>query len=197
MMNVITLNEAEFNRACDSLAIKIAEVGDTAALIGVRAGGAMVAEKVFVYLQKQGIHLEYYEVGASRYATAAKNSYGIKSSFKYIPVFILDWLRIIEHYIVNLRMKLSEEVERSVCLDDKLVDYLAGLDAGRLIIIDDAIDSGATVKALIDKINLINPELEVKVAVLVVTQKKPLVSPDVCLYQNVLIRFPWSSDFKR
>lgn len=195
-MNVITLNKPEFESACDALAVKIAETGDIKALIGVRTGGATVAKLVFNYLQQQGGRLEYYEAGAARYATAAKNSHGIKKVFKYIPVVFLDWLRIAEHYIVNLRMKLSEEAERSVRLDDRLVDYLNGLEDGRLFIIDDAIDSGATVKVLRDEIKLINPGLEVKVAVLVVTQKKPLVTPDVSLYQNVLLRFPWSSDFK-
>ena len=196
MMNVITLDKPEFESACDELAVKIAETGNVTALIGVRAGGATVAKLVFNYLQQQEKKLEYYEAGAARYATAAKNSHGIKGIFKYIPVVFLDWLRIAEHYIVNLRMKLSAEAERSVCLDDGLVDYLNGLKHGRLFIIDDAIDSGATVKVLRDEIKLIKPDLEVKVAVLVVTQKKPLVTPDVCLYRNVLLRFPWSSDFK-
>lgn len=196
-MKVITLDESEFEKACDSLAIKIAETGNIAALIGIRTGGATVAKLVFSRLKKQCKNIEYYEVGASRYSTVAKKSHGIKRIFKYSPMFFLDWLRIVEHYIVNLRMKLSDVVERSVRLDSGLVDYLAGLDGGRLLIIDDAIDSGATVKILIDEINLINTELVVKVAVLVVTQEKPLVLPDMCLYQNVLIRFPWSSDFKR
>ena len=195
-MNVITLNKPEFESACDALAVKIAETGDVKALIGVRTGGATVAKLVFNYLQQQGKKLEYYEAGAARYATAAKNSHGIKNAFKFIPVVFLDWLRIAEHYIVNLRMKLSEDAERSVCLDDRLVDYLNSLEDGRLFIIDDAIDSGATVKVLRDEIKLIKPGLEVKVAVLVVTQKKPLVTPDVCIYRNVLLRFPWSSDFK-
>ena len=195
-MNVITLDKYEFEKACNSLAIKIAETGDIAALIGVRTGGAVVARLVYSYLEKQGMNLKYYEAGASRYAAAAKNSHNIKIFFKYSPMFFLDWLRLVEHYCVNLRMKLTDDVKRSVCLDSRLVDYLANLDEGQLIIIDDAIDSGATVKILIDEIKLINPELAVNVAVLVVTQNKPLVSPDVCLYRNVLIRFPWSSDFK-
>lgn len=196
-MHVITLDESEFEKDCKSLAVKISESGDVIALIGVRTGGATVAKSIFSYLEKQGSDLEYYEAGASRYATSAKNSNGVKSFFRYVPMLFLDWLRVVEHYIVNLRMTLSDNAERSVSLDNQLVDYLANLDDGRLFIIDDAIDSGATVKTLIDEINLLNPELEVKVAVLVVTQKKPLVSPDIFLYQNVLIRFPWSSDFRR
>ena len=196
MMTVITLNKPEFENACYALAVKIAETDDVKALIGVRTGGATVAKLVFSYLQQQGKQLEYYEAGAARYATAAKNTHGIKNTFKYIPAVFLDWLRIAEHYIVSLRMRLSEEAERSVCLDGRLIDYLDDLEDGRLFIIDDAIDSGATVKILRDEIKLIKPGLEVKVAVLVVTQKKPLVTPDVCLYQNVLLRFPWSSDYK-
>ncbi|MDH5386871.1 MAG: phosphoribosyltransferase family protein [Gammaproteobacteria bacterium] len=195
-MSVITLNKSEFEQACDSLAVKLAESGDITALIGVRSGGATVAKLVFGYLEKQGGNLEYFEAGASRYATAAKKTRSIKILFKFLPRFILDWLRIVEHYIVTLRMKLSDDVERDVRLDSRLVDYLANLESGRIIIIDDAIDSGATVKILLDELCAINPLLEYKIAVLVVTKNVPLVYPDFCLYKNVLLRFPWSSDYK-
>lgn len=195
-MNVITLNKSEFEQACDYLALKLAESGDITALIGVRSGGATVAKLVFGYFEKHGKKLEYYEAGASRYATAAKNSGSMKKLFKYLPTFFLDWLRVAEHYIVTLRMKLSDDVKRNVHLDSGLVDYLANLDAGRIIIIDDAIDSGATVKILLDEFYSINPLLEYKIAVLVVTKNVPLVYPDFYLYQDVLLRFPWSSDYK-
>lgn len=195
-MNVITLDELEFKKACISLATKMAYTGDMIALVGIRAGGATVAKLIFDSISKQSENLKYYEVCASRYTTAAKNSHGIKSLFKYTPRIFLDWLRIIEYYFVGLRMKFPHGVERSIHLDKGIVDYLANLDAGRLFVIDDAIDSGATIKNLLDEFYLINPLLEYKVAVLVVTQKKPLVFPDVSIYQNVLLRFPWSNDYK-
>ena len=92
-MNVITLNEPEFEKACKSLAVKVAESSDVTALIGIRTGGATVARSVSSYLKKQGLAPEYYEAGASRYTTAAKNSSGVKRSFRYLPMFFLDWLR--------------------------------------------------------------------------------------------------------
>ena len=195
-MHVVTLNKSEFEKSCSSLAVKIAENNNLIALIGVRTGGATVAKLVFNQLGKQNESLRYYEVGASRYATVAKNSYGIKKLFMYVPGFFLDWLRIIEYYIVSIRMRFFYKVDRSIQLDNGLEDYLADLDDGRLFVIDDAIDSGATVKNLLDKLHLINPLLEYKVAVLVVTQNMPLITPDVSLYKNVLLRFPWSSDYK-
>lgn len=194
-MKVVTLNEDEFKKKCILLADKMAEAGGVSALIGIRTGGATVAKLIFDYLVEENNKLQYFEAGASRYATGVKNSGGVRQIFKYFPRFLLDIFRIVEHYIVSIRMFFFSEVDRSINLDEGLVTYLGNADSGNLFIVDDAIDSGMTVEKLLAELKLINPALEFKVAVLVVTQDKPLVYPDVCLYQKVLLRFPWSSDY--
>lgn len=193
-MKVITLDDIEFKQACFRLASKIIDKDDVVALIGVRTGGAVVARQIFDCLGKKNKELKYFEVSASRAATAAKSSYGAKKLFKFFPRVILDYMRVVEHYLVNIRMRFFHKVNRSVDCDDALIDYLKSINAGILYLIDDAIDSGATVKKLIEEFSSINSELEIRVAVLVVTQKDPLVLPDVSLYQKVLLRFPWSND---
>lgn len=195
-MNVITLSNIEFEEACIRLSDKVSDVGDLALLIGVRNGGARVAQIVFENLACENKNLKYYEVGASRYATESKNSNSVKFLFNCLPYFLLDLFRVFERYIVSFRMFFVSAPSRSLYLDDELLDLLTNLGETKLLVIDDAIDSGATLKVLLDKLHSINPKLECKVAVLVVTQNNPLVFPDVCLYQNVLLRFPWSSDYK-
>jgi hypoxanthine phosphoribosyltransferase len=195
-MHVITLDKPEFEKACYELAEKLSSSSDVQALIGVRSGGAVVAKLVYQRLISKTIEPRYFEAGASRYATEVKNSGGVKNVFYYLPRFFLDWLRVIEHYIVTVRMQIFHDVNRSIKLDDGLVEYLTSLNEGSIFIIDDAIDSGSTINALLAEIVLINPALDYKVAVLVVTKKSPLVKPDVSIYQNVLLRFPWSGDYR-
>lgn len=195
-MKVITLNKSNFEKACDNLAEKLLLSGDFATLVGVRTGGAIVANIVYNNLKQQSENVKYFEVDASRYGTITKNTNSTRMVFKFLPQAVLNVLRISEHYLVWLRMKLFKNVERSISFDIELTDYLKSLATGRVCIIDDAIDSGSTIKNILDKCYSINPQLDYTVAVLVVTQSKPVILPDIFLYRNVLLRFPWSNDFK-
>lgn len=194
-MKVITLDDVEFEQACVSLALKIVDEDDVIVLVGVRTGGAVVARLVYECLVKKNTELKYYEVSASRGATATKNTSGVRKVFKFFPRIMLDYMRILEHWLVGLRMSFFRDVYRSVQYDKALIDYLKSLNSGTLYLIDDAIDSGSTVNKLIEELNSINSNVNIKVAVLVVTQNNPLVLPDASLYKNVLLRFPWSNDF--
>jgi len=195
-MHVITLNKIEFKNTCIALGNKISDTGEFTALIGIRKGGAEVAKIIFEHLGQNDVNLQYFEVEATRYTSSIKNTHGIKQLFKRIPRFFLNWLRIAEHFHVKLRMLIFHEIDRSIYIEQGLVNYLVNLNEGRLLLIDDAIDSGATIKSLLNELHSINSGLEYKVAALVVTQSRSIVLADVSLYQQVLLRFPWSSDYK-
>ncbi len=193
-MKVITLNDVGFKLACSKLAAKIIDE-DIVALIGVRTGGAVVANQIADYIRVSNRELKLYEVSASRRMTVSKKSNHIKKTLKLFPRVVLNSMRVAECCFVNVRMRFFSNVDRSVYFDDALRSYLRDLKGGVIYLIDDAIDSGATIKQIIDEFKVINSELKIKVAVLVVTQSNPLVLPDVSLYRKVLLRFPWSNDF--
>ena len=67
-----------------------------------------------------------------------------------------------------------------------------------ILIVDDACDSGSTLRAVMDAVRKISPErVVIKTAVITTTTYRPVVSPDFSLYRNrTLIRFPWSKDMK-
>lgn len=195
-MRVITLDKRSFDNECLELADEIRQSGEITALIGVRTGGAIVSGIIRDYLRAPFENLKYFEVGASRCGTGAKNSGVSRLILTFLPEAVLNFLRIIESNLVSIRMRLHKDAARSISLDAELAGYLESLASGKICIIDDAIDSGATVKNILDKCYSVNPQLDYVVAVLVVTQKKPLVMPDFYLHSNVLLRFPWSSDFK-
>ena len=67
----------------------------------------------------------------------------------------------------------------------------------RILIIDDAVDSGATLAATIDHIQAIaGPDAVLRTAAITVTTAAPSIEPNFMLYRYVLCRFPWSLDFK-
>lgn len=195
-MKVVTLNQNDFNNTCYRLADEMLKTCVPAALIGVRTGGAVVAHYVHVKLQKEKLLVTCFEATASRNSTKVKRKANISKLFSLFPVFVLNILRSFEYYFLKLMMKLQVKQNRNVEFDKSLCNQLARMHEGCVYIIDDAIDSGSTIKNILDKCRSINPALDYKVAVLVVTQKQPEIFPDTYLYKDVLLRFPWSSDFK-
>ena len=70
--------------------------------------------------------------------------------------------------------------------------------SARILIVDDAVDSGSTMAAVRKAINAIaNPSAVIKIAAITVTTPAPFIEPDFfLLYRYVLCRFPWSLDSK-
>lgn len=196
-MKVITLDKKAFDDACISLAEKIFKDCKPVALIGIATGGAVVARLVHGELLKELHDLRCFDLSASRASTIVKRRSNIRYVFRILPLFILDFLRIVESLMLRFNMKSSEVPERYVKFSDELLAYLKDAQNGCVYIVDDAIDSGATMSRVLAMLKEVNSALEFKVASLVVTQETPLLTPDVSLYNKVLIRFPWSDDYKK
>lgn len=195
-MKVITLNQKAFDLACLRLAGAIKKDCTPSAIVGVVTGGAVVARLVHKSLLTDMPDIKYYEVSASRSSSIVKKKTNIKYLFQILPLFILNYLRILEHMVLRFNMKNNVNHERNVQLNDELHFYLQDAKQGCVFIIDDAIDSGATIEGVVTVLKKLNSNIEFKVAALVVTQKFSSVLPDIFLYKNVLIRFPWSTDYK-
>ena len=68
----------------------------------------------------------------------------------------------------------------------------------RLLVVDDAVDSGVTLATVIDLLRNTCPDrTEIRSAVITVTLEEPRAEPDYALYRGVLCRFPWSFDAAR
>lgn len=80
-------------------------------------------------------------------------------------------------------------------LDTELIMPEIDEEVKCVLIVDDAVDSGATLKAVVDKFKTVFPDKEIKTAAITVTGKKVMYYPDFCVYNNgTLIRTPWSID---
>jgi hypoxanthine phosphoribosyltransferase len=65
----------------------------------------------------------------------------------------------------------------------------------RVLVTDDAVDSGATLATVLRHIHAVCPPgVEVRSAVITQTLEQPMIKPNYALFHNVLCRFPWSFD---
>ncbi len=195
-MKVITLNSRGFEDACSELASKVFSDITPLAVIGIKSGGYIVAENVLKVARESIPQLTLFGVSASRTTSQIKKKVKIYRFFKLLPVPVLNAMRLVEHLVLSVQMLFCKHNNRHVTIDSDLETYIKNLSEGVVLVVDDAIDSGSTIKSVLDDLNKINPQISYYVAVLVVTQSSPLVQPCASLYENVLLRFPWANDFK-
>lgn len=188
MPKVIELFDEELDNACIELSEKI--TGHFDLVVGIAEGGRYIATQIAGKL-----HLPLLFIKKQRKLTEQKNK--IKPFLPFLPKFILNSLRILEGYYYELRFKdewkdASDDV-RFISDDISLFNETIR----SVLLVDDSIDSGATMKDCIRFLKKQCPHIQVKTAVLTQTFKKSLVEADYKIYDRTLIRYPWSSDARR
>ncbi len=197
-MRVVTLKQNEFEQACFRLAKDVALQYSPDIIIGILTGGAYLGRIIYDVLNDDGTK-KYVEVAAHRPGHRVRGNGIVKSVFSVLPQCVLDRMRIMESKILEWRNRGKTPEPRQVN-----VNMPAGVDEKllgggcRVLIVDDAIDSGATMASVKDYIMREYPENIIKTAVITVTTASPAVEADFSLYRDrVLVRFPWSNDMKR
>ncbi len=177
---VLTMNEAALGRAAKRLETLVASTGyvpDT--VLSIRRGGEYVGKLMFADAKHISTTLQ-------RPGTKRKSRW-LSGVLRYVPRIILDRMRIFEAWWLSRH--------RPEPLDPELVELPDISGCERLLIVDDAVDSGATLQAVRQAVRLLRPDADVLTAVITVTTRKPLALPDFSLYNDfTLIRFPWSMD---
>lgn len=109
---------------------------------------------------------------------------------KFLPLFLLDRLRILESRLLN--------GGKSDCkCDVKLPEKLTELRDVNILVVDDAVDSGVTLRNTLESIESHIPDVKICSAAVTVTTASPIMKPDYYVYDNLtLIRFPWSIDWR-
>lgn len=183
-MKVITLDNITFDKTCKELEQTAGSFAPDL-VIGIKTGGEYVAERMFseaahvaVLLQRPSSKLK-------------KNS--IFKILRMLPTPVLNQMRMIESELLRLRNTKTIEHFK---LPENVQQILHGKE--RILIVDDSIDSGSTMKQVRDAVRRVTPETaKIKTAVITVTTRNPILQPDFCIYNNrILIRFPWSKDAK-
>lgn len=195
-MRVITLDNKEFEVHSELLADAVAADGLCFdAIVGVKRGGSMVCDAFCRHFPSSRYGLRT-DVRKQRSSTKRKGG-RVSAILKRLPYWMLNLMRVGESEVLSLRHRFSNYHPSVVELPEVLKRLLKTLKNPGILVIDDAIDSGDTLYAVVQTLKKVNPSVEVKVAVITVTTKSPRIFPDYYIYNNrTLIRFPWSSDFK-
>lgn len=182
---VITLGGDKFSKACKSLQTLVESAGfEPDAIMGIQTGGTYVAVNMFD-------KLPHFNAGLKRQNVTLKIGWKARI-IKALPRFIQNALRIIESAYLEYCFKQPDIVPLEPDRIDSLPDNVK-----KLLIVDDAVDSGLTLARTIAGIRKAYPGIEIKSAVLTVTTKRPLVEPDFCVFERgTLLRSPWAVDFK-
>lgn len=180
MKHVLTLDQDTFAEHCCRLEAAVrARDFMPDAVLGIITGGEAVAARMFVGVPHCGVCLQ-------RPGTATKRGMAGRL-LRRLPRGVNNMLRIAEAYMLGLRRSEPRK------FNGELPPELAG--ARRILIVDDAVDSGATMQAIYAAVAATHPRAELHSCAITVTTRHPLMRPDTALYNNgTLIRFPWSQD---
>lgn len=175
-----------FGRACQRLERQVLQKGWRPELIiGIAEGGAVVARNIFPGRPHATAHCHRSGTGHKKRAST------LMRLIRRCPLWMRDLMRMAEARLLSRR---REHAVTEPVLSPEACEAIS--KAVFILIVDDACDSGCTLRAVYDKVmSLCQERVIVKTAVLTVTTDNPVISPDYALYRNkTLIRFPWSMD---
>lgn len=184
-MKVITVDNQELDRLCRQLDHEIRESSFRPEIIlGVKSGGVPIAERLDFLMKPPYPMVVCHPV---RKMSKNKKRY-FNKILKLFPLTVLNFLRQLEailfFHTIRRKQFIKIELPKNI------------REVKNILIVDDAVDTGNTLSYISTGIHKINPEANMKFAVITVTKSNPLIQPDFSIFKNTLVRFPWSLDAK-
>lgn len=189
---VLSFDHGNFDRACSRLMQLVNRDGRPDMLIGIPAGGIHVARA----MAAAAGDLPVIPLTCRRPSSRRKQSPLVKKLIAALPRPLLDRLRLLEHALLTR----GAAPDATRCFDARELDALLAAIAAAgtrpsLLVVDDAVDTGATLAAVLKTVARCAPTgATIRSAAITVTTGHPLVSTDYALYREQLCRFPWSLD---
>lgn len=197
-MQVLTLDPTALDRQAARLARMVEEDSTDLfdAIVAVKRGGSFVCDAFCRHFPKERYGARY-DVTLQRPSTKRKNGV-VSRMLKRLPLCILDIMRMAESSMLSLQRKVKGAADTAtVELPEGLEKILKEKGNPKILVIDDAIDSGNTLSAIVNTLREMNNTVKVCIAVMTETTRDPGIRADYSLYRNrTLIRFPWSNDYK-
>lgn len=190
-----TLHQSAFQAACAELMRHVEADFEPSLIAGIRTGGLIVAQAM-ADAAREG--LDVLPVTSRRASTATKERVPfIGSILKALPRPAVDAMRRIEHrWLTSGRGRHPSQQWVDEAEVDEVARRLRAMpEPRRLLVADDAVDSGVTLAAVIRHLKAACPPgTELRSAAITQTTPRPLMEPDYVLYNGALCRFPWSFD---
>ena len=189
-MKVIDFTTTDIEKACETLISQFDCQFDL--VVGIAEGGRLMAEII-----SQKLELPLLLVIRQRKLTQYKSK--SKNILKYIPKKILNLIRIIENRYCEFLLKIKKQAEQpdEIKILSNELSFFENPQIKNILLVDDAIDSGSTVRNVEKFLQTKNNGWNIKIAVITQSFKQPVRKADYQLYNRVLVRFPWSNDFKK
>ena len=190
-----TLRQSEFDTSCAQLMRLVEQDYTPTLVVGIRTGGWVVAESM---VRAASVPLPVLPVTCRRATTGAKSRLPwLHAALAALPRQAVDLLRRIEHRLFiapRAHQARPQQVERAEI--DMIGDWLARHPSCRRILVaDDAVDSGMTLDTVLHHLRTVcPPDTVIRTAAITQTLEQPIARPDYALLHGVLCRFPWSFD---
>lgn len=196
-MRVKTLLGDNFTQSCQLLGENVRKDFLPDFIIGVLTGGGYVGKEISKKLSEYSKH-QYIEIRVQRKDTKKKEN-GIRHVIlQNLPIFLLNWLRMLEMIVEDLKARKNNPKREGKVELPNDIDQLLKSGKHNVLIVDDAIDTGATLKLIKETLEVKYPLTDTRIAVITVTSNHPLIDADYCLFHDrTLVRFPWSNDVKK
>jgi hypoxanthine phosphoribosyltransferase len=196
--SVRTLDQSAFETACSGLMRMVAASYAPTLLVGIRTGGLVVAESM---ARAAWAPLPVLPLTCQRAGTATKSRLPfLHQVLGVLPRGAVDALRVLEHRVMSPRRKKQARAPDVDHAEAGVIGARLAAMQGehRLLVVDDAVDSGLTLATVTHLLRAICPaQTDIRSAVITVTLEAPRAEPDFALYRGVLCRFPWSFDAAR
>lgn len=190
-MEVITLNRQSFSNACAELAFKIDIQPDL--VIGILNGGGYVVNEI----KQNNFNCSQFQLVQFNRNKGFLDFFAKPFVLKLIPNKILNRLRIYKAINAKKTIHKLNLKELSYYKLDFKFDVSFGNGIKSILIIDDAIDTGRVMFVVKNNLKILFPSAIIKTAVISWTLQNSIEKPDYYIFKNVLVRFPWSKDYKQ
>lgn len=194
-LKVIDFNPQEFEEFLNQT-FHQEDFTSTTLILGIEDGGKPLADFIFNFLSSKFTQNQFHVnfVKCQRPSTKEKKrnlltENVLKSTFRWLPKSLLNYLRVLEHQ--KLMKFKHQNTEREINYNHP-IDWQK---FSKILIVDDAVDSGATLFAVLNSVKTnVKNCVTIKTLAVVTTSDQAKIKPDYSLYQQVLVRFPWSLD---
>ena len=161
-------------------------------IVGIATGGEVVAREMQPLLPP-GTAMAH--VRLQRAGTGVKSDMRLDVLLRRAPRPLVDLLRWLEVEYRETAFRLGAVSPSATSHDPSALDDLRPVrEARRILVVDDAVDSGRTLRRAVSLVRAVAPDAEIRTAVLTSCWRRPPVVPDYCLFTRTLLRMPWSFD---
>jgi hypoxanthine phosphoribosyltransferase len=164
-------------------------------VVGIAHGGTYIGQAVQEVLQGYGYDVRYVDILCQRPGSGIKKNRILKKIIRILPAKITHLIRMGELQMMHFWSHSAKRNDRTVTVADRPLFEACAEKAETIVIVDDSIDTGATMSAVHDYISKLYSGNRIILS-LTTTTDNPQVHPDFSVYTQTIVRTPWSLDYK-